>query len=428
MSAIILLNFYISTLISQLSQVYLFKKISNLKINLTKINYLILAIVPLIQVILKNFASNNILPFLTIIYFTYLFKVLFDCKIKEAINYGIIIWVISISLDMLIMGLMNLLNVENYNDFYSQIFRAISTLIMSLSLILIGNNKNILKFINRIYTKIDKINIKWQYIFIITILLFTIEMTIFKNMDDGKIILTSICLCIVLIWLIIKFISLYYEILTLKATNEILERNIDANLELINQYRVLKHNLENNLLGIKSISNKKTKQLIDALIEEYNSKCYIKYDISSLPSGINGFILEKLYKYSNDDLKISINNKIKSKMLESLGPRNYNSFCEALGITLDNALEACIKTEDKLLYLEFKEGKDSITIKVMNTFSGNIELDRLGTKEYTSKKEGHGLGLYSLFNRKNIVITTSIKNNLFINVIKVKKQKEKYKY
>ena len=357
-----------------------------------------------------------------------MFKVLFDCKIKEAINYGIIIWVISISLDMLIMGLMNLLNVENYNDFYSQIFRAISTLIMSLSLILIGNNKNILKFINRIYKKIDKINIKWQYIFIITILLFTIEMTIFRNMDDGKIILTSICLCIVLIWLIIKFISLYYEILTLKATNEILERNIDANLELINQYRVLKHNLENNLLGIKSISNKKTKQLIDALIEEYNSKCYIKYDISSLPSGINGFILEKLYKYSNDDLKISINNKIKSKMLESLGPRNYNSFCEALGITLDNALEACIKTEDKLLYLEFKEGKDSITIKVMNTFSGNIELDRLGTKEYTSKKEGHGLGLYSLFNRKNIVITTSIKNNLFINVIKVKKQKEKYKY
>lgn len=115
-------------------------------------------------------------------------------------------------------------------------------------------------------------------------------------------------------------------------------------------------------------------------------------------------------------------------MLESLGPRNYNSFCEALGITLDNALEACIKTEDKLLYLEFKEGKDSITIKVMNTFSGNIELDRLDTKEYTSKKEGHGLGLYSLFNRKNIVITTSIKNNLFINVIKVKKQKEKYKY
>ena len=60
MSAIILLNFYISTLISQLSQVYLFKKISNLKINLTKINYLILAIVPLIQVRLKNFASNNI--------------------------------------------------------------------------------------------------------------------------------------------------------------------------------------------------------------------------------------------------------------------------------------------------------------------------------------------------------------------------------
>ena len=77
-----------------------------------------------------------------------------------------------------------------------------------------------------------------------------------------------------------------------------------------------------------------------------------------------------------------------------------------------------------MLYLEFKETKERLMVIVANTFTGNVELDKLGTKEYTSRKTGHGLGLYSLFNRKNLFITTSIKNNLFINKIEVKKRKE----
>ena len=90
----------------------------------------------------------------------------------------------------------------------------------------------------------------------------------------------------------------------------------------------------------------------------------------------------------------------------------------------DNALESAKNTKEKLVYLEFKETDTEIKITVINTFSGGVDLDCLGEVNYTSKKKGHGLGLYSLF-RKNLNIKTSIKNNLFINDIAIKKSQAK---
>ena len=177
-------------------------------------------------------------------------------------------------------------------------------------------------------------------------------------------------------------------------------------------------------MGVKTVANKKAKELLDNLIKEYNESFYIKHDINSMPLGINGLVFEKLYKYNEDKIEISITNKIKSKILNAVGPRSYNLFCEALGVTLDNALESAKESKDKLVYIEFRENKDYVQMKIMNTFHGNIDLDKLGTVNYTSKSEGHGLGLYSLFGRKNLTITTSIKNNLFVNKIEVKKLKK----
>jgi len=210
-----------------------------------------------------------------------------------------------------------------------------------------------------------------------------------------------------------------------KYAGKILEKNDIVNRRIITQYRILKHNLESQLIGVKSVSNKEAQALINDLIQEYNASFYIKHDINEMPSGINGLVFEKLYNYHKKELNITITNKIKKNILEEVGPRSYNLFCEALGVTLDNALEASIKSKEKLIYLEFKETDEKLIIKIMNTFTGHIELDKLGTVHYTSKETGHGFGLFSLIGRKNLTITTSIKNNLFINLIEVKKKTDK---
>ena len=78
---------------------------------------------------------------------------------------------------------------------------------------------------------------------------------------------------------------------------------------------------------------------------------------------------------------------------------------------------------DKIIFLEFTETEKTVNIKVMNTFKGIIDTEKLGTIEYTSNKlNGHGLGLYSLFNKNTLYITTSIKNNFFRSEIKINKK------
>ena len=58
----------------------------------------------------------------------------------------------------------------------------------------------------------------------------------------------------------------------------------------------------------------------------------------------------------------------------------------------------------------------------MNSFEGNLDLEQIGELKYTTKNTGHGLGLYSLIGLKKLNIKTSIKNNIFINEIKILKK------
>ena len=323
---------------------------------------------------------------------------------------------------MVIMSGLGILNnfIKNIN-----FSKSVGTIIMSIFLIGLGNLQIVMRYLSILYKKMTKLNIPIRHIFIIVVVFWIISFIGLNNMSNPIMITIIFCVSLCLLAIIILFISMNYQIVTLKITNEILEKNNEVNQKAIYQYRILKHNLESQLMGVKTVANKKAKVLLDNLIKEYNESFYIKHDVNSMPLGINGLILDKLYKYNEDKIEISITNKIKSKILKAVGPRSYNLFCGALGVTLDNALESAKESKDKLVYIEFRENKEVIQMKIMNTFHGNIDLDKLGTVNYTSKKKGHGLGLYSLFGRKNLTITTSIKNNLFVNKIEVKKLKRK---
>lgn len=418
------LIYYIGVLAIYIVSIYMFSKLTNKKILNKRTSAFWIWGAATFHTTINVLKISVIVPFLTLICFCFLFKKLFNEDLKKTIIYSIIIWSISLIIDVIMMLIMNFIQIYGIDNKWSEILKVVSSLMMTLLLFIISQIKVCIKFINKFYEKLNKLKINKVGVIGIIILLFILELLSFNNMDNKYIIILVLTASIFFCFLICYFISLNYQIVTLKETNSILEQSNEASLELISEYRILKHNLEHNLLGIKTVSNKKSKELIDALIAEYNSKFYIKHDITSMPAGINGFILEKFYKYAEEDLKITVENKVKKKILGLLGPRNYNLFCEALGVTLDNALESTVKSKEKMLYLEFKETKESLMVIVANTFTGNVELDKLGTKEYTSRKTGHGLGLYSLFNRKNLFITTSIKNNLFINKIEVKKRKE----
>lgn len=415
---------FISTILSQIAAVFLFGKLIGKKLEFKYWYIFIFLIVGIIQILLNINNFQLVSTLLTIVYFYYLFKKLYSCGNIEAQNYSIIIWTISLLIDILVMLVISSFGLLDFYEKNENLLKSLGTIVMSLILIGIAMIKPIINFLNKFYKKMYKLNIPIRYIFLISVLFTIIAITSSNYLYNKNMIILLFVLGITLLITIIIFISMNYEIITLKITNEILEKNNEANQKAIYQFRILKHNLESQLMGVKTVANKKAKELLDNLIKEYNESFYIKHDINSMPLGINGLVFEKLYKYNEDKIEISITNKIKSKILNAVGPRSYNLFCEALGVTLDNALESAKESKDKLVYIEFRENKDYVQMKIMNTFHGSIDLDKLGTVNYTSKSEGHGLGLYSLFGRKNLTITTSIKNNLFVNKIEVKKLKK----
>ncbi len=414
---------FIASLISQIVTIFAYGKINKKKLCLKELDFVLIISMSLFQAlqnIYEFFIGKLISPLISIIYFIYVFQRMYKSDRKTAVSYSIIIWTISVIIDLISMLIIS--NTVTLNEQNRNILKFFSSLFMSLIQLIIFILPISQKYIKKINQKIVQGNIDFKHISVVIVIYLIIGVFSVSNIDNAYLISVVVVIGLISLIIIYNFVSMNYQIVMLKKTNDILEKNNEGNLELLKEYRVLKHNLEHNLMGIKSVANKKSQQLIDALIKEYNSKFYIKQDMTSMPGGINGFILEKFYKYAEEDLKITVENKIKKKILGLLGPRNYNLFCEALGVTLDNALESAVKSKEKLLYLEFKETKESLMVTVTNTFTGNIEIDKLGTKEYTSKETGHGLGLYSLFNRKNLYITTAIKNNLFINKIEVKKK------
>lgn len=420
-----LLICFLVTLILHFAEIYLFGKLSKKNFECKFTYFIIMTIFVIVQVALNIYNLQGIGTIVTIIYFYFMFQKIFSCSKVESQNYSVIIWTICLIIDILVMVIMSGLGI--LNNFIKNInfSKSVGTIIMSIFLIGLGNLQIVMRYLSILYKKMTKLNIPIRHIFIIVVVFWIISFIGLNNMSNPIMITIIFCVSLCLLAIIILFISMNYQIVTLKITNEILEKNNEVNQKAIYQYRILKHNLESQLMGVKTVANKKAKVLLDNLIKEYNESFYIKHDVNSMPLGINGLILDKLYKYNEDKIEISITNKIKSKILKAVGPRSYNLFCEALGVTLDNALESAKESKDKLVYIEFRENKEVIQMKIMNTFHGNIDLDKLGTANYTSKKKGHGLGLYSLFGRKNLTITTSIKNNLFVNKIEVKKLKRK---
>lgn len=429
MNAILMfILYFLSGVMACISTMYLYSSIIQLKPVIVK-KYLIIGIVCLIlQAYFQMINLSIFVPILTFYWMILFGRKFFNTTWRETIIVLIMVWIILLLIDMVIMFHMSHIELYNFNAAIVQIFKTLSSVTMAVFLIIVSKFPFFIKGLKKVFKELDKIVVRKITVVLVISLYFILGLLCYKYMNNGSdlihliiIILIAIITLIYLLYLI----YLNYEIVVLKSTNDIIGHNNETLLKTLNEYRIMKHNINNKLLGIKSIGNKDTKIMVNEILKEYDSNKYLKSEIPFMPSGLNGFILEKFYAYADKNLKIQIDNNVKGKLLDILGPKNYNLLCEALGVTLDNALESASQTKDKIIFLEFTETEKTVNIKVMNTFKGIIDTEKLGTIEYTSNKlNGHGLGLYSLFNKNTLYITTSIKNNFFRSEIKIDKKTE----
>ena len=150
------------------------------------------------------------------------------------------------------------------------------------------------------------------------------------------------------------------------------------------EIRKINHYIKNNLQMIYTLNNEKKKE---ELVEKINDNLK-RYE---------------LVRYSkNDILNIILNSKInvaKSKNIDvDISLKKNLSFMDDLDISnlfsniLDNAIENCVKSNDKKIKLSIYKRLDYIVIQCSNSYDGKVVE---ANKKIISRKsdEGHGYGL-----------------------------------
>lgn len=412
--------YFVTVCLLELTLIYGFKRLTQHTRKVHKKYYLLIILFSGILTIEYYYKMSTLNSLTSMLCYLVLYYLLYRRSVKETVFYGTAIWIIGIIIDIIAMFGSRL-----FQSYPLYMVRGVYTIIMEITFILIFHMKWLQKGIKKIYDKMNRSKFPYQELILIIVVLFSLGYTLYylmieKNIEETA---TSFCFLIVsVIILIFVYINREYNLYALKETNDFLIKDNEFYLNLLNDYRSLKHNIIHQLSGVKSVANKRASKLIEALIEEYNENTKNVQNIETMPVGINGIVYEKIYSFNNKELKVEVNNKITSNVFEGLTPRSYNLLCEALGILLDNALQATEKTKEKIVMIDMQETDLVYQIKVINTFQDELDIERVGTIQYTTKETGNGIGLFSLIGRKKLRIKTTIINDLFLNEIVIEKK------
>lgn len=240
----------------------------------------------------------------------------------------------------------------------------------------------------------------------------------------------------VLLMLFISFIFLAYLNDEWKIKSEldkvdILLNNITKYEKIIEENRIVNHEILNNLILLKSFKNKNTKKyekFLDDLILSYDKDVKIIKNISNLPKGIKGIIYYKLDELDKNNINISINiSKQISGLIDKIDNDEYITLCKIIPILLDNAIYACNLSNDKKMLFEIYKEKDSLVFSIENSCYEKINIDIINNKYFSTKGENRGLGLFIvnklLASSNKISLVQEYKDNYFISKLIFKNKK-----
>ena len=235
-------------------------------------------------------------------------------------------------------------------------------------------------------------------------------------------------LVIFLIMIIIIFYNYRKAEKEIENTKILLNFMIDYEKQ-IEDDRINRHEMLNNLLILKSYDNKnsqKFSETLDDLIESYNKKNIGFKNIYKLPSGLKGIVYYKVNEIRNKNIIVNINiSKRLSDCLGNLSNKTYAAVCKIVGITFDNAIDAVVNSKDKIINFDVYEESNRIVLDIENSFNNKLDFNKIGTKNYSTKGKNRGLGLYIvkniIKNNSDISIEQYVDGNIFISKIYVKK-------
>lgn len=403
--------YFIASLINCISILYAYKKINKIeKIELNYKSFLIIISICLLIVFNNYFNLKQLRLICSMILTATLIKTIFNKKIKNVFVDSIIITFLSIILEIILSGGL-ILFTENIKTFNNNIyFKFIFSLFNSIIFIILISRIKIINIIIKIKT--IKYNKLMSYYLYLTILIIITATLIYRgeflnNKDNFIFSMLTIINFTIMVLLILKEHSNNDE---LNKINRELINSFKAYNETIDECRELKHNLKNDLIYLKSYLNTSDKKIVDELIKKYNKEYDWINKINEMPIGIQGLIFLKIREAEKKNIKIIVTS-------EKNIPNTFNSLdlCNSIGIIIDNAIEASIDSKSQNIIINISNTNKYIEVEVINKFSNNIDLEKITSKNYSTKKRNSGIGLAYIEKLKHIKVNYKIQNDLFIS-------------
>ena len=414
--------------------VYGYSVISDRKFKLSVLNIITVAISAVLLLLLYIFINAQykllIIYFINFIVLIIIFKEnIFDTFLKTLLLF-LFLTLVDFFLSFIIMSLSF---IRNISPSYVLLLSAIETVVLCIIMFLIFKIKRITIILRNFM--INVINRKHIISFFIILLLFVIFyiITYYHFVTASK---TSL---FVSLFVLISFLFLTVIMLIQYFKNEKGKIDQDALIKLISDYeailendRINRHEMLNNLVVLKSYPNKSSKKydkILDNIISEYeNKKSGTYHNICKLPSGIKGVVYYKMATINDKNIEVStLISSDSYSMIEKIDSKLYYVVCKIVGILFDNAIEACVETNEKTILFDLYLEDDYIVIYIENSFSGDVDLLKITKKGYSSKGEKRGYGLYlvSKYVKLNdqLIFDQKIINNKFISILKIKNKK-----
>ena len=405
--------------------VYLFGRIAlNKKIEVSKSKFLVFFIITvvcntIIYLNLTGTLKTILMEIINIIFFVKVFKISMSKSIFLTLIH-LLFLVLAELLQFFVITKILIIDVEFcYREIMGSIYSSFISCVLLITITIFI--RKLLRFI--LNTKISS-NLK-IIIYSIMTLLCTIGL-FYKMISEFKISNDIMSYLVSLMMLIVVLIGLIRQAIDNVILSEKYENVLDYmsgyEHEVENQ-RIVRHEAKNELIIIKSkiCDGESSKELMDYIDEildekvEFKEEKYAKFGYLP-PNGIKGLLYFKAQQGQNEGLNISLNvsSRVENSNIYNLNSKEEKCLGKILGVFLDNAVEASLKSKAKEFGIEVYLNSDSeCEIIIGNSFDEDIDVTKIGKERFSTKGKtrGHGLLLVNLLlemNKKAFNVKTDI--------------------
>lgn len=356
------------------------------------------------------------------------FKIVFNDRLRNMVIYTFTFYLALVFFDFMFSFIFHWLNAITAPDL-SQNYLIMGgfTLLITFLTSLFCKLKFVRKFSDLIInlSKNNYVNVLVISLIILFIVILSTKLSL--EYDYEKYLFNVLLLSVFLFFIVFAFVKNHLAQKE-KQEKETLLEFISKYEKIIDENRINKHEMLNNLIILRSFEDKNTEEynkVLDDLIVTYdnNSDACVK-NISKLPTGLKGILYYKINDMRNKNINLNVNiSKRVSSPLEKLPPDEYVILSRIIGIVMDNALEASIKSKEKFVMIEVFEQNGNVMIIIENSYNNKVDVNDLKKKNFSTKGKSRGLGLYIanvLLKKSKHIEMTQHAEELFITKLTIK--------